>query len=121
MYKLSIIIVSLVLGAASWAILLLFPVSIELLGIDLDLLIAQFLIAAFTVYIGWTTNTINVIISVVGICIGQNAYVYISGMYHEIWNPITLITSIVLCVFPLLAGLVSRGTNVFLQYQTKSI
>jgi hypothetical protein len=121
MNKLSIIIVSLILGASSWAICPLVSKRFEPFDTGLGFFIGQFVMVLFTVYIGWKTNTINVIISVLGLYFSQNAYAYIFGTSEAIvWAVLLLVTSLVLCILPLIGGLAARGVNVFLQRQTKS-
>jgi len=94
-----IFIVSLVLGAASWAVCPLVSESFEPFDTSLGLLIGQSVMIIFTVYVGWKTNTINVILSVVGLYIGQNIYSYIFGSSEaKAWAALLLITSTVLCV-----------------------
>ena len=117
-----IFIVSLVLGAASWAVCPLVSESFEPFDTSLGLLIGQSVMIIFTVYVGWKTNTINVILSVVGLYIGQNIYSYIFGSSEaKAWAALLLITSTVLCVFPLIGGLIARGVNGILQRQSKNI
>ena len=76
----------------------------------------------FTAYIGWSTNTINVILCVVGLYLSQNVYAYIFGTDEtKAWALLLLLTSITLCILPLLSGLAASVINVFLHRQTKNI
>ena len=120
MNKPSIFIVSLMLGAASWAVCPLVSDRIEPFDTGIGFIIGQFLMVTFTAYVGWTTNTISVIYSVVGLYISQNAYAYIFGSGEaRAWAILLLITSITLCIFPLISGLTTRGIHVFLQRHKK--
>ena len=122
MNRLSIIIVSLILGAASWAICPLVSDRFEPFDTGLGFLIGQFVMIIFTTYVGWTTTAKNVILSVSGLYVSQNAYAYIFGTDEaKAWAYLLLITSITLCIFPLISGLAARGINVFVQRKTKSI
>ena len=84
--------------------------------------IGQFFMVTFFTYVGWTTNTINVILSVSGLYLSQNVYAYIFGTSEaRAWAILLLLTSITLCILPLISGLTTRGIHVFLQRQTKRI
>ena len=120
MNKPGIFIVSLILGAASWAVCPLVSDRFEPFDTATGFLTGQFTMVAFTAYIGWTTNTINVMLSVVGLYIGQNIYAYILGTSEaKSWAILLLFTSITLCMFPFVSGLVARGISVFLQAPRK--
>ena len=122
MNKPSIFIVSLILGAASWAVCPLVSDRFEPFDTGIGFIIGQLLMVTFTAYVGWTTNTISVILSVVGLYISQNVDAYIFGTSEaKAWAILLLLTSITLCILPLISGLTTRGVNVFLQRKTKNI
>jgi hypothetical protein len=122
MNRLSIIIVSLLLGAASWAICPLVSDRFEPFDTGLGYLIGQFVMVILTAYVGWTTNAKNVILSVAGLYLSQNTYAYVFGTSEaKAWAILLLVTSIELCILPLIGGLAARGINVFVQRQAKNI
>ena len=122
MNKPCIFILSLILGAASWAICPLVSDRFEPFDTGTGYLIGQFLMVTFTAYIGWTTNAKSVLLSVVGLYISQNAYAFIFGSGESrAWAILLLITSIALCILPLISGLTARGIRAFRNAKKKRL
>ena len=122
MNKPSIFIVSLILGAASWAVCPLVSDRFEPFDTATGFLIGQFTMIIFTTYIGWTSSASKVFIAVAGLYVSQNVYAFVFGTGEaRAWAFLLLFTSITLCIFPLITGLTARGINAFRQRQSKSI
>lgn len=122
MNKISIFVIGFILGAISWAICPFVSDRFEPFDTGKGFIIGQLIMIVFAAYIGWANNIKNVIISVAGMYVGQNAYAYEFGTSEaKAWALLLLATSIFLCILPLISGLVTRGINVLLQRQTKNI
>ncbi len=120
MNKPSIFIISVILGAASWAVCPLVSDRFEPFDTGIGFLIGQFFMVTFAAYVGWTKNINSVIVSVVGFYISQNVYAFIFGSGEaRAWAFLLLFTSVTLCILPLISGLITRGIHVFLQRRTK--
>ena len=75
----------------------------------------------FTVYIGFITDYKKLLVAVLGLYLGQNAYAYVFGSSEaKAWAVLLLFTSLFLCIIPLVFGLSARGINVFLQHRKTS-
>ncbi len=121
MNKLTLFITGIVLGALSWAICPLVSDSFEPFDTGRGLIIGQLAMLIFVSFIGWSTNIVNVILSVAGLYVGQNTYAYIFGTSEaQAWAILLLFTSIFLCLLPLTGGLIARGVKVYLQRHISS-
>jgi len=108
-----LIITGIFLGALSWIVCPLVSERFEPFDTGIGLFIGQSIMLLFTVYVGWVRNIKSVLVAIVGIYIGQNAYAYLFGGSEAVaWAGLLLFTSIFLCVIPLVGGIAARGIHV---------
>jgi len=63
----------------------------------------------FMLYIGWKTSFKHIFVGVLGLYLSQNIYAYIfGGSEQRAWALLLLVTSLFLCVYPFVGGLLSR-------------
>ncbi len=109
-----LIITGIFLGALSWIVCPLVSDRFEPFDTGTGLFIGKSIMLLFTVYVGWVRNIKSVFVAVLGIYIGQNAYAYLfGGSEAAAWAALLLITSIFLCIIPLVGGLAARGIHVY--------
>jgi len=95
------------LGAASWFVVSLVSNKFEPLDSDTGLWVGQALMAVAAFYIGFTRRFMSVVVFVVGAYSGLNLYPYIFGTSEQrAWASLGLVVSTLLCVLPLIAGIV---------------
>jgi hypothetical protein len=118
MNKRTIFVIGFILGCLSWAICPLVSDRFEPFDTGIGFLIGQVIMAVFTVYIGFIANYKKLLLAVLGLYLGQNAYAYVvGGSEAKAWAVLLLFTSIFLCIIPLVFGLSAKGINVFLQHR----
>lgn len=102
------------LGALSWFVCPLVSDRFEPFDTAIGFFIGQTIMLVFAVYIGWAKNIESVFVAILGIYIGQNAYSYLFGSSEAVaWAALLLLTSVFLCIIPLVGGLAARGIHVY--------
>ncbi|MCK0714781.1 hypothetical protein ACFO0U_02450 [Chromohalobacter sarecensis] len=102
-----------VLGALSWAVCPVVSGQFEPFDTLIGFVIGQALMLAFAIYTGWTKRVMLLFLLVAGMYVGQNVYAYIfspafgSSDTRE-WFLLGLVTSVFLCILPLVGGGVAR-------------
>lgn len=95
------------LGAFSWFVVPLVSNKFEPFDSDTGLWIGQALMAVAAFYFGFTRRVISVLVFAVGAYIGLNLYPYLfGGSEQRAWASLGLVVSTLLCVLPLIAGIV---------------
>ena len=118
MNKKVILVIGFILGCFSWAICPLVSDRFEPFDTGIGYLIGQVIMSVFTVYVGFIANYKKLLVAVLGLYIGQNAYAYIMGSSEaKAWAILLIFTSIFLCIIPLVFGLLARGTTVYLRHR----
>jgi hypothetical protein len=98
-----------ILGIAGWAIVPLVSDRFEPFDSDLGFCIGQSILSIVAFYIGFSFGLRYVFIYVFGIYMASNAYPYIFGSSESrAWASLALITTLALCVFPLLLGVLGK-------------
>ena len=109
-----LIITGIFFGALSWIVCPLVSDRFEPFDTSTGFFIGQSIMLLFTVYVGWVSDIRSVLVAILGIYIGQNAYAYLFGSSEAVaWAGLLLFTSIFLCIIPLVGGLASRGFRVY--------
>ncbi|WP_280564924.1 hypothetical protein [Chromohalobacter sp. 48-RD10] len=112
------------LGALSWAVCPVVSGHFEPFDTLLGFIIGQALMLIFAIYTGWTKRLIFLFLLVAGMYVGQNVYAYIfspafgSSDTRE-WFLLGLVTSVFLCILPLVGGGVARWLAVCSQHARK--
>jgi hypothetical protein len=105
MYRLSIFIGALAVGAISWAVTPVLSGSFEPFDSGLALTVGQALMSMYSAYIGFRYGVSRLAMAVFGMYAGQVAYWYVLGSTDaRAWALLGLFTTALLCVFPALAG-----------------
>jgi len=111
--KLRALIIGLVLGALSWAVVPLVSNNFEPFDSGIGFLIGQIAMSAGALYFAYSKGIKNITLYMLGIYVGQNIYAYVFGTSGtRLWAGLLLITSIALCVFPLIAAVIGKTINV---------
>lgn len=111
--KLRALVIGFMLGAISWAVVPLVSDNIEPFDSGVGFLIGQVAMSAGAFYFAFSKGIKNILLYMLGIYIGQNIYAYVFGTSGtRLWVGLLLITSIALCVFPLIAAIIGKIINV---------
>jgi len=111
--KLSALIIGFILGALSWAVVPLVSNNFEPFDSGIGFLIGQTAMSAGALYFAYSKGMKNIVLYMLGIYVGQNIYAYVFGTSGtRLWAELLLLTSIALCVFPLIAAIVVKSINV---------
>jgi len=111
--KLKALGIGFALGALSWAVVPLVSNNFEPFDSGIGFLIGQVVMSVGAFYFAFSTGIKNILLYMLGIYIGQNIYAYVFGPPGtRSWALLLLITSITLCVFPLIAAIISKTINV---------
>ncbi len=109
-----ILVIAFILGGLSWAICPLVSDHFEPFDTGIGFLIGQVAMSVFTAYIGFVADYKKLLVAVLGLYLGLNAYAYVFGSSEaRAWAVLLLFTSIFLCIIPLVVGLSARGINAF--------
>lgn len=107
--KLTAFVTGLVLGATSWAVVPLISTNFEPFDSGTGFLIGQVAMSAGALYFAYAKGIKNILLYTLGIYAGQNLYAYAFGTSAtRAWAGLLLITSIALCVFPVIAAVVGK-------------
>ena len=101
------------LGALSWAVVPLVSDNFEPFDNGAGFLIGQVIMSAGAFYFAFSKGFKNILLYMLAIYIGQNLYAYVFGTANtRSWALLLLITSLVLCFFPLIAAVAGKVTYV---------
>lgn len=118
MNSIMIFVVSIVLGSLSWGVCSLVSDRYEPFDTGIGFVAGQAIMAAFTCYIGFNENIKKLLITVFGMYLGMNSYAYVFGdSGARIWAYLLLLTSLTLCVIPMIVGLSARGISAVKEYR----
>jgi hypothetical protein len=121
MNKRTILSLGFILGCLSWAVCPLISDRFEPFDTNTGFLIGQIIMALFTVYVGFFTGHRKVLVAVLGLYLGQNAYSYfLGGSEAKAWALLGLLTITFLCITPLVFGLLASGIKLLLQNLNKT-
>ncbi len=110
--------ISIVLGCLSWGVASLVSDRYEPFDTGIGFIAGQVIMAAFTGYIGFNENVKKLLVTVFGMYLGMNSYAYIfGGDEARAWAYLLLLTSLTLCVIPMVVGLVARGISAFKEHR----
>jgi len=110
--KLRAFVIGLTLGAISWAIVPLVSNNFEPFDSSAGFYIGQAIMSVGAFYFAYSKGIKNILLYILGIYIGQNIYAYIFGTSNtRSWALLLLITSLVLCVYPLIAAIIGKILN----------
>jgi len=102
------------LGALSWVVVPMVSNNFEPFDSGIGFLIGQVTMSAGAIYFSYSKGIKNIIFYMLGIYIGQNLYAYVFGPPGtRSWALLLLITSIALCVFPLITAGISKIVYVY--------
>ncbi len=103
-----------VVGGFSWALCPWVSNQFEPFDTTLGLLLGQVFMVTFVALVAWYNTLGGVLLSVVGLYFGQNAYAYVfGGDESRAWAGVLLLSSVGLCLLPLLGGCVVWGVKCF--------
>jgi hypothetical protein len=106
------LIAGLVLGAASWAVVPLVSDRFEPFDSDLGFYVGQSILSFGAFLFGFKYGLKHVFIYIIGIYISSNVYPYTFGPSESrAWALLALVTTLALCVFPLLFGILGKLVN----------
>ena len=87
---------------------------------EFGFLIGQSFMLIFMVYVGWSSSFKQLLIGLIGLYLSQNMYAYIFGTSEQkAWALLLLITSLALCIIPLVSGLIARFIKISYAAYTK--
>ena len=92
------------IGATSWAICPLVSPYQEPFDTGVGLLLGQSLMVAVIAVLGWRLGVAAVMVATLGCYFGQLAYIWMLGGESRAWFVLGMVTTIPLCLLPLLAG-----------------
>ena len=102
-----------VLGAASWAVIPLVSDKLEPFDSDLGLTIGQIVLSISALYLGFVHGLKYVFIFILGIYLSSNIYPYLFGPSESrAWAVLGLITTLALCLLPLLFGMLGKISKI---------
>ena len=101
--------VGIALGAASWMVVPLVSEHIEPFDSAVGLGLGQLLMSIVAFYIGFTRGIRVLLILLLGLYLGMNAYPYVFGTAEQrAWAVLGLIMNVAMCVLPFCVGLIGR-------------
>ncbi len=101
------LVLGFLLGAASWFIVPLVSNKFEPYDSETGFWIGQGLMVAAAFYFGFSDGIKSIVVFMVGAYIGLNIYPYLfGGSEQRAWASLGLVVSTLLCVLPLIAGIV---------------
>ncbi len=113
-----ILAVSIVLGCLSWGVASLVSDRYEPFDTGIGFVAGQAIMAAFTGYVGFNANVKKLLVAVFGMYLGMNSYAYVfGGGEARAWAYLLLLTSLTLCVIPMIVGLSARGIRAVKEYR----
>ena len=102
-----------VLGAVSWAIVPLVSDSFEPFDSELGLYFGQSVLSVASFYFGYSSGLKYAFIFILGVYVSSNVYPYLFGSSEQrAWVLLGLITTITLCVIPLVFGILGKLVNI---------
>lgn len=115
-------IAGVILGAFSWIVCPLVSGQFEPYDTGVGLAIGQASMLILAVYIGWAKNLVFLLLAIGGMYLGQNSYAYVFGSSEtRAWMLLGLFTSLLLCILPLIGGLLARGASLYFHRPARSI
>lgn len=118
MNSIMIFVVSVVLGGLSWGVCSLVSDRYEPFDTGIGFAAGQAIMAAFTGYIGFNENVKKLLVAVFGMYLGMNSYAYaFGGGEARAWAYLLLLTSLTLCVIPMIVGLSARAIRAVKEYR----
>ncbi len=93
-------------GAISWAVSPMLSGRFEPFDSGLSLLVGQTIMVVYIGYVGLRYGHQKTLVALIGVYLGQVAYSYLfGGSEARAWVLLGTVTILLLCVFPLIAGL----------------
>jgi len=106
----TVLLVGVILGAASWAICPMVSSRAEPFDTSLGLALGQSAMAMFMAYVGWQRGLLALLAALFGLYAGQIGFIFLFGSDEmRAWLALGLITAALLCIVPLAGGLLCRG------------
>lgn len=103
------LLIGIIFGALSWAIVPIVSDKFEPFDSESSFYIGQSMLSIIAIYLGYKHGLKHVLIFVLGIYISSNVYSYIFGSSESrAWALLGLITTLALCIFPLICGVVGK-------------
>lgn len=103
------LVVGLILGAVSWAIVPIMSGRFEPFDSEIGFYTGQIMLATAAFYLGFTHGMKQVLVYIVGVYIGSIIYAYVFGSSDARALIIFgLIVTWGLCIFPLLSGIIGK-------------
>ncbi len=101
--------IGIIFGALSWAIVPIVSDKFEPFDSESGFYIGQSLLSIIGIYLGYKHGLKHVLVFILGIYISSNVYPYIFGSSESrAWALLGLLTTLVLCIFPLISGIVGK-------------
>lgn len=111
-----------VLGALSWAVCPWVSGQFEPFDTSLGLAIGQMSMLMLAIYTGCTKSLGVLLLVLIGMYFGQNVYAYILGSAEtRAWMLLGLLTTLFLCILPLIGGLLARWLSLYLRRGAENI
>lgn len=103
--KFKIFILGIVFGALSWAVCPLVSDRFEPFDTSIGLAFGQLILSVAAIYVSLRSNYVGLLILILGMHLGQNAYAYIFGSSEQsAWIGLGLFISLLLLLAPLVSG-----------------
>ena len=116
------LIVGIIFGALSWAIVPLVSNKFEPFDSEAGFYIGQSVLSIIAIYLGYKHSLKHVLIYILGIYVSSNAYPYIFGSSESrVWAGLGLITTLALCIYPLISGIVGKIIKIVYIKYNKSL
>ncbi|MDH5443950.1 MAG: hypothetical protein OEY52_00245 [Gammaproteobacteria bacterium] len=101
--------VGIIFGALSWAVVPILSNKFEPFDSESGFYLGQSVLSIIAIYLGYKYGLKYVLMFVLGIYISSNVYPYIFGSSESsAWALLGLITTLALCVFPFIFGVVGK-------------
>jgi hypothetical protein len=108
-----VLLIGIIFGSLSWIVVPIASDKFEPFDSELGFYIGQSALSIIAIYLGYKNGLKHVLIFVLGIYISSNMYPYIFGSSESrAWALFGLITTLALCVFPLIFGLVGKALKI---------
>lgn len=103
------LISGILLGVLSWAVVPFVSDKFEPFDSEVGFYTGQSVLSIIAIYLGFRHGLKHVLIFTLGIYISSNAYPYIFGSSESrAWAKLGLLTTLALCIFPLIFGVVGK-------------
>ncbi len=120
MKKKLMLLIGIISGALSWAIVPLVSKNFEPYDSDAGFYLGQFIMSIGAFLVGYKFGFKHLIIYMFGCYLGMNLYPYVVSSAFRAWLLMGLFSSLFLCIFPILFGISGKVVKSILNARRKS-